>query len=711
MSADLPPYLAIPPYKKDWLLDAAAYRAELFLGENKRDLVLSNGLLGRIFRLGPNAATVSFDNLVTGAALLRAVQPEARVELDGVSYDIGGLVGQEERAYLRREWLDEFTSDPQAFQFVSYECGPTQAPFAWQRVRHAPDLPWPAPGVRLSLLFAAPEDSIIKGVEAVVNCELYDGIPLLCKWLELRNGTDRNIRLNSFTSEVLAAVEGEVSVDAPEQWVYPDIHVESDYAFHGMTPKSANTTTHWVEDPQYTSQVNYLYKTPCLLESRLPLGPNVPVESGETFTSFRTFELLPDSQERERRGLALRRMYRTIAPWSQENPILMHVRHSGAESVKTAIDQCAEVGFEMVIMTFGSGFDAESTDEAYIKELKELADYAHGKGIELGGYSLLASRRISDEHDVINPQTGATGGAIFENSPCLGSVWGEEYFQRLEHLFAETGLDILEHDGSYPGDFCASEKHPGHDGLADSQWRQWQRIVAFYRWCRGRGIYLNVPDWYFLNGSNKNGMGYREVNWSLERERQIVLARQNMYDGTWEKTPSMGWMFVPLVEYHGGGAAATLEPLSEHLDAYEAHLAQNFGWGVQACYRGPRIYDTEQTKAVVKKWVDFYKAYREILESDVVHLRRADGRDLDGILHVNPQLKTRALAVIFNPLDEEVSRRWKVPLYYAGIEERALVRERGGEGRAYVLNRGYEIELELRVSAGGVNWYAIELSV
>ena len=49
------------------------------------------------------------------------------------------------------------------------------------------------------------------------------------------------------------------------------------------------------------------------VQSKLPLGPNVRVESGETFTSFRTFELLPDSQERERRGLALRRMYRTIA--------------------------------------------------------------------------------------------------------------------------------------------------------------------------------------------------------------------------------------------------------------------------------------------------------------------------------------------------------------------------------------------------------------
>ncbi|MEK4359244.1 hypothetical protein NYE48_19525 [Paenibacillus sp. FSL M7-1455] len=48
-------------------------------------------------------------------------------------------------------------------------------------------------------------------------------------------------------------------------------------------------------------------------------------------------------------------------------------------------------------------------------------------------------------------------------------------------------------------------------------------------------MYLNVPDWYFLNGSNKTGMGYREVNWDLPRERQLMLARQNIFDGTWKK--------------------------------------------------------------------------------------------------------------------------------------------------------------------------------
>ena len=116
-------------------------------------------------------------------------------------------------------------------------------------------------------------------------------------------------------------------------------------------------------------------------------------------------------------------------------------------------------------------------------------------------------------------------------------------------------------------------------------------------------------------------MGYRETNFSLPRERQILIARQNIYDGTYEKTPSMGWMFVPLVEYHGGGQAATFEPLCEHLDDYEAHLSQNFGSGVIACYRGPRLFDTDQTKAVVKKWVDFFKRYRPILESDIIHVR------------------------------------------------------------------------------------------
>jgi hypothetical protein len=700
--------LAPPPAaqaRPDWLVEQVKTPVEC--REEANEIVLSNGLIRRTFRLQPNAATVAYDNLMTGASLLRGVKPEAVVEIDGCRYDVGGLLGQVEYAYLRPEWVEAFTGDPNACQFVDCETGATEPRFAWNRKRYAADLPWPPPGASLKLRFRPPAGRL-DGVTVTVRYEMYQGIPLLAKWLEIHNGGAKAIRLNTFVSEILAAVEPESLGDVPTHWELPNIHIESDYAFGGDDPRTACKTAFWVPDPQYSTQVNYLRKMPALLECRPPQGPDVVIEPNENFATFRTFELVHDSTERERKGLAVRRMYRTIAPWVTENPILMHVRHADPKSVKLAVDQCAEVGFEMVIMTFGSGLDMENIDPAYMGKVKELVDYAHGKGIELGGYSLLASRRISDEHDVINPQTGKTGGAIFGNSPCLGSQWGREYFRKLRTFVEETGLDIIEHDGSYPGDVCASTAHPGHAGLKDSQGRQWQVITDFYRWCRDRGVYLNVPDWYFLTGSTKSAMGYREVNWSLPRERQILLGRQNIFDGTWRKAPSMGWMFVPLTEYHGGGAAATLEPLAEHLDAYGAHLAQNFGAGVQACYRGPRLYDSEKTKALVKKWVDFYRAHRAILDSDIIHVRRPDGRDIDCILHVNPTLKTKGLAMVYNPLDRAVRRDLRLPLYYTGLTDAARIRQEEAPAQTYRLDRGYAVTVPVEVPARACTWLIIE---
>jgi len=167
-------------------------------------------------------------------------------------------------------------------------------------------------------------------------------------------------------------------------------------------------------------------------------------------------------------------------------------------------------------------------------------------------------------------------------------------------------------------------------------------------------------------------------------------------------------MFVPLVEYQGGGADATLEPLSQHLDAYSAHLAQNFGAGVQACYRGTRWYDTEETRAVVKHWIDFFKKYREILESDIIHVRRPDGCDLDCILHVNPETTPRGLAMVFNPLNHSVKKMMTLPLYYTGVSRTARVREQEGSVRKYSLDREYNVQIPVDVPANGNTWLVIE---
>lgn len=324
---------------------------------------------------------------------------------------------------------------------------------------------------------------------------------------------------------------------------------------------------------------------------------------------------MTDSYDRERNGLAQRKMYRTIAPWITENPIFFHLRYADDESVKNAVDQCAATGFEKIILSFGSGFDIEDSTRANLDCFKSLTLYAHSKGIALGGYSLLASRHIGGGHDVV---------------------------------------------------------------------------------------------WYFLNGSSKTGMGYRESNWSLPRRQQEIIERQNIFDGTWEKTPSMGWMHVPLVEYQGGGSEATIEPLKEHLPHYGQRLADLFGAGVQAAWRGTRLYDAPETMELVKKWVSFYKKHRAILDADIIHIRRADGRDIDAILHVNPQNEEKGLLMVYNPLNHPVQKELNVNIYYTGLKKVASVSENDNSPQNYKIGRDYTVAIKINVEANSQSWYIIK---
>lgn len=676
-------------FKGDWLVERPSSKADVYRSADSTKIILDNGVASRTFLVGANLATVSLNYK---QEFVRATRPEALVSIDGKELAIGGLSGQANQAFLLPEWESGLSATSGSLPFLRFEVGPTQAPFPWKRVRHSANLPWPAPGKRLTLIFANTE------IEARVIYELYDGEPLFAKWFTLRNLTEKAINVDLFTAETLAVVEGESIVDDAQVWRLPNMSVFTDYAFGGMAVTNSNRTVNWEPDPTYTSQVNYNLKTPCLLNVRPPIGPDISIQPGKEFSSFRVFTLLQDSNERERQGLALRRSYRTLGPWSTENPIMLHLTSTDPAVVHTAIDQAAECGFEMIVISFWSGLDMEDTSAANYAKFREFREYANKKGVELGGYSLLASRSIDAATNVVNPKPA------FGSSPCLESAWGHSYFNKLNAFFAATGFQLLEHDGSYPGDTCASTAHPGHKGLADSQWTQYQRISDYYRQCRAAGVYLNVPDHYFLVGSNKTGMGYREANWSLPRLQQHIHSRQNLYDGTWEKSPTMGWMMTPLVEYQGGGKEATIEPLREHLADYEQHLANNFGYGAQSCYRGPRLFDAPETKAVVQKWVTWFKAHREILESDIIHLRRPDGRSLDAILHVNPKMTEKALLMVYNPSELEQEAEIEVPLYYSGLRKTALMSLEGAKAKRVSLDDQQRVSVRVKVAGKGRTW-------
>lgn len=931
---------------EDWLIKKPTEKAGVFRNGKGTELILSNGIISRSFRLSPNAATTSLKVLSNQHEHIRAVKPEAVINLNGFSINVGGLSGQPNLAFLYPDWLDELTADPLSFKFNGFRIGQPEKRMEWKRVRHhAPDAEWPPKGVKLEMdyrlgdvspidFLALSQESNIgrdeifrddftstspewqvrtsntherssfnnegkpgeiytpnntavfaeyklpKGVGLVetaidagtdlsglwgggialiwkdrtikinmrpgnesgvknkspwrftvfdgkkeigraggkqnvtfdetwifriridgnlvhcearqekgtwisfmvidfekpvddpiavrvgklgenasgedfetpgdlvrlkikefgvygklnnsklekfktninelkdllitVNYELYDGIPAMSKWITIKNNSNNSVKVENVISEHLGLSDhnpyGGGNRGRDDLAVKPNIHFETNYTFSSMRNKIANRhSVHWVDDQEYETQISWSKNLINVMKIYPENGYYQSIEADSTFESIRAFILPYDSYEMERNMLALRRMYRTIAPWVTENPIMFHSTRSGWEEFTNGVDQCAELGFEMLNFSFGSRINTEDESKENYDKLKSFTAYADKKGIKLGTYGLLASRRISEKDDVINPKTGKRGGfSQFNNSPCLCSEWGQNYFRKMYKIHKETGFLTFTHDGSYPGDVCASESHPGHTGLADSQYNQWKVITDFYKWGRGQGIYLRVPDFYFLMGANQTPVGYRENNWSLPRRQQLIHTRQNIYDGTWESTPTMRFSFVPLAQYHGGGAAATIEPLSEHLDHYEMMLVSNMGMGIQSVLRGPRLYDTEETKNMVERVVTWFKLYRDILESDLIHLRRADGRDLDYVMHVNPELKEKGFLLVFNPTDKIIKRKIKVPLYYTGLTKEASIREQEGPSKVHELNREYEIEIEVEVKPNWYNWYVVE---
>jgi hypothetical protein len=691
----------------DWLVSPFEQKATIT--KEGQHIVLNNGLVKRSFVIAPNVACFDYTNLTNGQQLIRSIEPEAKVVIDQITYKVGGLSGQKEKAYLQIDQIKNLQKADSDFVFSKYTIGKIEPFIKWKPTTWIGNAKQPT-GARIEFEYVSPI-AALKNIIIKVHYEIYDGIPLITKWISIQNNSNKSIKINRVVNEVLGLVEEESAVvGKPEEMKKQHgIYVETNYAFNNaMRYDISDQTTHWKIDLAYTSQVNYNYETPCLLEVYPEKAPGIDLAPNEYFKSVRTNELLMDSYDRQRRGLMIKKMYRTLAPWTTQNPIFMHLVSKNDQEVKNAIDQCVATGYEAVILSFGSHLNMEDSSLANIKKWKTLTDYAHQHKILLGGYSLFSSRRISDADDVVDIKTGKPGGAFFGNAPCFGSNWGLAYRDKIKYFFKSTGFDIWENDGPYPGDVCASTTHPGHKGYDDSQWRQMEIQKELYHWLNESGVYINAPDWYFLDGTHKIALGYREVNFSLSREQQKLLNRQNIHDGTLEKTPSMAWGFVPLTKYQGGNDDAILEPLSEHLKDYEQLMMQYYGAGVQACYRGPRLYDTESTRLVVAKTIDWYKKYRNILNTDIVQLRRADGRDWDGWMHVSPFTGQKGFMMLFNPTKEVMTKTIKLPLYYTGLTQKVKITDPNGLSNQYNLSRDYSTDFTFTIPPDTYKWFVIE---
>ena len=60
--------------------------------------------------------------------------------------------------------------------------------------------------------------------------------------------------------------------------------------------------------------------------------------------------------------------------------------------------------------------------------------------------------------------------------------------------------------------------------------------------------------------------------------------------------------------------------------------------------------------------------------------------------------------MIYNPLNEAIQPRLRLPLYYTGLTNRAVIHWEDGHSETVSLARDYSVEVTAQVPAGGQAW-------
>ncbi len=159
-----------------------------------------------------------------------------------------------------------------------------------------------------------------------------------------------------------------------------------------------------------------------------------------------------------------------------------------------------------------------------------------------GGCSLLASRQAGGTAD--NTQGQPTAFGVM---PCHRGEVGAGISRTYPEFLPAGELPVFENDGSYRGSLCGDEPSVHHGvgrfavgGVAgDNGYLQ----VVYRPW----EYYLNIPDWYFLAGGFEMCDALSGIKLVVAAGGAELIERQNMFDGTWNKTASMGQMFIAVV--------------------------------------------------------------------------------------------------------------------------------------------------------------------
>eukprot|EP01084_Bolivina_argentea_P272528 464033_1 len=742
---------------RDWLITDLNSYPEVVLtncvyGESPNEfpcIELSNSLISRKFITTPNFFTVEYNSYLSSSSyimgngvdyILRSpFSPEAIIGFNNKNYSIGGVSyinnSNTTSAFWTPSWLqkDNIMINDTTWLFNNYKTSTTlNKLYEWTPgIRHSFDyINWPPKGLQLTVTFTPPKTAPIEiqnYIKIKIIYEMYQGMPILSKQIIIESSSPyltSSIYLTYVQVEQLktnipySLGENNYKYWTPDQgdnkWSfmntqwgqYPGyLFLWNDYAhltsilWYDDTDKiNFKTNNYGGYEPMV---ISYFTINDQQTEFSIQLNPNLPGTKNGIFKSFRTFELIFDSYNWERQSLSMRRLMTYISPSITESPIYAQTMNMSNSSVYRIINQCAQSGFEMLTFSFDSDFNMFTQNKTELNYYKQLIQYANSKGIEIGGYNLEAMTLNYTQYNRVEIDGSKPSGA------CFASGWYDNLTSYVD-TWVNIGGTMFITDGPYPGYSCASLEHKYHNNLYDSTFRQIYMQQEWYLYYRNQSIYIHSPDPYYFYGINRNKYQYDEFTTTLPRWWDMTIYRQLMYDESYIIPVTAGWMFLPMMSYHEGQEDAIFEPLHKHIDEYSFALGQYFSYSVAATIRGYELWDNENTKQVVIKWVNYYKKYRHILMSDIIHIIRPNNQNIDAILHVNHLLiDPCGLLIVFNPLNQTLIQQYiDLDLYYTGAKNTIYIAYQ--EERPFkqiTLNNQYKYTLNFNISARNISYW------
>jgi len=248
----------------------------------------------------------------------------------------------------------------------------------------------------------------LPGIDVAVHYELYDGLPVLKKWITVKvsppadpiivdNLYMEHLRSPNFAPEAITVFQIQPNNPTPfSQQIVPD----PNQSFPGRTQQLWFFDQDWDACCDNELHVSYSYYTRLMVGYGPDItfggltGPGALVSSSDPapFESIAVRLLFHDSTDWERQGLGTRRMQQYLAPQLQETPLYTMITDiSSTKAFQLAISQAAAAGLELVVVGYGAngycGMCPEQLQNAtWVQWFKSNVDYAKSLGVAVTAY-------------------------------------------------------------------------------------------------------------------------------------------------------------------------------------------------------------------------------------------------------------------------------------------------------------------------------------